>query len=94
MEHGQITVRFQGEVTDYGSDSEFIGTEHQPDGENHKPAKSRLSGEAGLKGRQDFINKIEHGIWSTTGKYGKLIHRNNSFRRFVSFLSIGNLKIP
>ncbi len=49
MEHGQITVRFQGEVTDYGSDSEFIGTEHQPDGENHKPAKSRFSGETGFK---------------------------------------------
>ena len=49
MEHGQITVRFEGKVTDDGSDSEFIGTEHQPDGKNHKPAKSRFSGETGFK---------------------------------------------
>ena len=84
MEHGQITVRLQGEVTDDGSNSEFIGAKHQTDDKNHKPAKIRLSGEAGLKGRQDFINKIEHGIWSTTEKYGKLISRITLSGRKVS----------
>ena len=49
MDHGEVTVRFQGEVTDYGSDSEFIGTEHQPDGKNYKPAECRLSGKTGFK---------------------------------------------
>ena len=49
MEHGQITVRFQGEVTDYRSYSEFIGTKHQPQGKNHEPAESCFSGEAGYK---------------------------------------------
>ena len=30
MEHGQITVRLQGEVTDHGSHSELIGTSISP----------------------------------------------------------------
>ena len=62
MNQGQIRARFQGQVTDHGSDTEFIGTEHQTNGKNCKPAECSLS-------------------------------QDNSFRWFVSFLSIGNLKI-
>lgn len=44
MEHGQITVRFQGEVMDHGSDSGFTGTEHQTGSEDCKPAERGFSG--------------------------------------------------
>ena len=57
MEHGQITVRFQGEVTDDGSNSEFIGAKHQTSSKNHEPAECSLSGKTGFKGRQNFIKK-------------------------------------
>jgi len=60
MEHGQITVRFQGEVTDHGGDTEFIGTEHQANSKDCKPAECSFSGKAGFKGRQNFINEIQH----------------------------------
>lgn len=49
VEHGEVTVRFEGEITNHGSYSKFIGTEHQSHGKNHEPAESRLSGEAGFK---------------------------------------------
>ena len=75
MEHGQITVRLQSEVTDDGSNSEFIGAKHQTSSKNHEPAECSLSGKTGFKGRQNFINKIQHTPWSTTGKYGKIMNR-------------------
>lgn len=39
-EHGDITIRSEGKVTDDRSDTEFVGTEHESKGNRHKPVES------------------------------------------------------
>ncbi len=68
MEHGVIAVRPEREVTDYGSDPirPVIRMTNQP--------KAVLREKQDSKRERIFSIKFIIIIWSTTGKYGKLIH--------------------
>lgn len=49
VDHGKIAIRMESQVTDDGGDPKFIGTEHEPNDNGHKPAEGDLPGEAGFK---------------------------------------------
>ena len=69
------SLKDESEVTDHGSDLQPVRAEHQPGGEDDKPARGGLTREAGFKARENIFNKIFIIVWKTTGKYGKLIYR-------------------
>jgi len=41
VEHGIITARVKCKVTDNGSNTKFIGTEHKSNGDGYKPVECR-----------------------------------------------------
>ena len=49
MQHGLITAWGKCKVTDYGSDTKFIGTEHKPCDDDYKPAESSFAGKTEFK---------------------------------------------
>jgi len=75
MEHCLIAVRPKRQVTDNGSDTQVVGTEHQAYNKDYEPAESGFSGEAGTETGKNFINKYKHNVWSITGICGKLTTR-------------------
>lgn len=58
MQHGIITAQIKRKVTDYGSNTKLIGTDHQPYGDDNKPVESSLAGKIGFKMAQNIFNKI------------------------------------
>ncbi len=49
MEHRLIAVRPQCQVTDNGSDTQVVGTEHQAYNKDYEPVESGFPGEAGTE---------------------------------------------
>lgn len=49
MQHGVIAARVKRKVTNYGSDTKFIGTKHKPQDNGYKPTESRFAGKTGFK---------------------------------------------
>ena len=49
MDHAVVEGWIQGKVTDYGSDAERIGTDHEADYDSHSPFKGGFSGETGAE---------------------------------------------
>ncbi len=49
MDHCLITARPQRQVTDNGSDTQVVGTEHQAHNKDYEPVESGFSGEAGTE---------------------------------------------
>ena len=58
MYHGVITVWAECKVTDDRGHTEFIGTQHQANGNGNEPTEGSFPGKTGFKMAQDIINKI------------------------------------
>lgn len=58
MQYGIITARVKRKVTDYGGNTKLIGTDHQPYGDDGKPAESSPAGKTWFKVAQNIFNKI------------------------------------
>ena len=58
VDHGKVTIRGEGQVTDDGGNAKFIGPEHKSYNNRDKPAEGCLPGKTGFELAQNFINKI------------------------------------
>lgn len=54
MHHAVVECRIQGKVTDHGSDTEHVGTDHEADYDSHSPSKSSSPGETGTETQQNL----------------------------------------
>ena len=76
MMHAVIQGRIEDEVSDYRSNAQGIGTDHQSGYDSGRPFKCGLSGKTGAETQQDFIDKFKHMVFpicrNLCYRYGKI----------------------